>query len=72
MIVGFPILLPTIIGYHYCLVFNPCISLDSAHVRGFTKNGYISLNVCIPDIYELKYFRGANFVPFLKAFNYSF
>ncbi len=46
-----------------------CITLDSAHVRGFTKKGYISfLNNCIPGLYKLESFRGANFVPFPSSF----
>lgn len=68
MIVGFPNLATYYNRISLLFGNQPyCISLDSAHVRGFTKNGYISfLNVCIPDTYELKYFRGANFVPFPK------
>ena len=46
-----------------------CISLDGAHVRGFTKTGYINfLNSAISNNYSLKDFKGANFVPFPKSF----
>ncbi len=42
-----------------------CISLDGAHIRGFTKDGYQKfLKNIIRDKYVIKSFKGANFVPF--------
>ena len=68
LIVGFPNLASYYNRISMLFGFQPyCISLDSAHVRGFTKKGYISfLNKSIPGIFKLKSFSGANFVPFPK------
>lgn len=42
-----------------------CIDLEGAHVRAFSKSGYIKfLNACIASDYKILDFKGANFVPF--------
>lgn len=46
-----------------------CISLDGAHVRAFTKHGYKNfLKRAISGRFEIKDFKGANFVPFPNKF----
>lgn len=48
-----------------------CIKINSAHVRGLTKKGYIEfLDEFLRNGYELKDFKGSNFVPFPDQISY--